>query len=193
MSDTAYWNQRYVEGTTRWDLPAPPPALLRAIAATPPRLRVLVPGAGRGLDAITWAEAGHEVVAIDFAPLAVASARENAAARGVAVEVLEADIFQLPEALAGTFNRVWEQTCFCAIPVERRADYVRAMAAVLKPGGKLLALLWNHGNEGGPPFDVKREDVEALFPPEFVVERVEAVPDSLAGRTPELLVEMGRV
>ena len=193
MSDADSWNQRYVEGRTGWDLGAPPPALVRILHATPPTpkaLRVLVPGAGRGLDAIAWAQAGHEVVAIDFAPLAVAAMREHTAARGIAMEVLQADIFQLPQAFAGTFDRVWEQTCFCAIPVERRADYVRAMATVLRPGGRLVGLLWNHGEEGGPPFDVRREDVEALFPPLFTVESIEAVPDSVAGRTPELLVEL---
>ncbi len=88
---------------------------------------------------------------------------------------------------------MWEQTCFCAIPVERRGDYARAMAAVLRPGGRLVALLWNHGRTGGPPFDVRREDVDAIFPPRFVVERVDAVPDSVAGRTPELLAVLRRV
>ncbi len=192
MSNDYDWNQRYTEGDTPWDLDAPPPALLRVIAAAPRGLRVLVPGAGRGLDAIAWAEAGHEVVAIDFAPLAVASMRERVAARGVAIEVLQADIFQLPEALAGTFDRVWEQTCFCAIPVERRGDYVRSMASVLRPGGCLVGLLWNHGRPGGPPYDVRREDVEALFPPLFTVDRIEAVPDSIARRAPEMLVTLRR-
>jgi SAM-dependent methyltransferase len=196
MSHADDWNQRYAEGNTAWDLGGPPPVLVRVIAAHPlatARLRVLVPGAGRGNDAIAWAEAGHEVVAVDFANLAVAAAREQAAARGVSMEVLEADVFALPAALAGSFDLAWEQTCFCAIPVERRPDYARAMAEVLRPGGRLFALLWNHGREGGPPFDVRREDVEAVFPPRFVVERVEAVPDSAPRRVPELLAVMRRV
>ena len=193
MSESDAWNQRYVEGRTGWDLGGPPPALVRVIAAQAPGRRVLVPGAGRGHDAIAWAEAGHQVVAIDFAPLAVAAARENAAARGLVIEVREADIFALPGELAGSFDLVWEQTCFCAIPTERRGDYVQAMAAVLKPGGRIVALLWNHGRTGGPPFDVRREDVEGLFPPAFVVERIEAVPDSAAGREPEILAVLRRV
>jgi SAM-dependent methyltransferase len=196
MSDAGYWNQRYVEGRTGWDLGGPPPALRRVIAENPLNpggLRVLVPGAGRGHDAIAWAAAGHEVVAVDFAPLAVAAARELAAARGVTMEVIEADVFALPVSLGGSFDVVWEQTCFCAIPVERRGEYARAMAAMLRPGGQLVALLWNHGKAGGPPFDVRREDVEGVFPPLFGVERIEAVSDSAAGRAPELLARLRRV
>ena len=192
MSESEAWNQRYVEGRTGWDLGEPPPALRRVIAARPQPLRVLVPGAGRGHDALAWAEAGHRVVAVDFAPLAVVAARENAAARGVEMAVHEADIFALPGDLAGAFDLVWEQTCFCAIPPERRDDYARAMAAVLRPGGQIVALLWNHGKAGGPPFDVRREDVDAAFAEAFVVEEVTVVPDSAAGRTPEMLAVLRR-
>jgi SAM-dependent methyltransferase len=193
MSDAAHWNQRYAEGRTFWDLGGPPPALRRLLAEDRRRRRVMVPGAGRGHDAIAWAEAGHDVVAVDFAPLAVAVARELASVRGVTMEVLEGDIFALPASLEGSFDLVWEQTCFCAIPVERRGDYARAMAAVLRPGGQLVALLWNHGNAGGPPFDVRREDVERVFSPLFSVERIDVVTDSIAGRTPELLASLRRV
>ena len=192
MSAAGEWNQRYVEGRTAWDLGGPPPALVRVIAAQTAPRRVLVPGAGRGHDPLAWAEAGHAVVAVDFAPLAVAAARENAAARGVPLEVLEADVLALPPARLGSFDLVWEQTCFCAIPVERRPDYARSMAAALRPGGLLLALLWNHGREGGPPFDVSRAHVEAVFPPLFTVERLDPVADSIAGRTPELYAELRR-
>jgi SAM-dependent methyltransferase len=193
MSESEAWNQRYVDGKTAWDLGGPPPALVRVIAARPPSLRVLVPGAGRGHDALAWAQAGHQVVAVDFAPLAVVAARENAAARGVAMEVHEGDIFALPDTFAGSFDLVWEQTCFCAIPPERRADYARSMAAVLRPGGHIVALFWNHGREGGPPHDVTREDVDRIFSGAFVVEEVSAVPDSPAGRDPELLAVLRRV
>jgi methyl halide transferase len=76
--------------------------------------------------------------------------------------------------------------------MDRRSDYVRSMASVLRPGGRLVGLLWNHGRPGGPPYDVRREDVEALFPPLFTIESIEAVPDSIAGRTPEMLATLRR-
>jgi SAM-dependent methyltransferase len=187
------WNQRYAEGRTRWDLGGPPPVLTSLLATIEPGRRVLVPGAGRGHDAIAWAQAGHRVVAIDIAPLAVEAARALADERSVQIEVLEADIFALPGALTAAFDVVWEQTCFCAIPVERRGNYVRAMAQALVPGGKLYGLFWNHGQPGGPPFDVRREDVEAAFPPVFAIESIEAVKESVPQRRPEFLAVMRRV
>jgi methyl halide transferase len=191
----AYWNGRYVEGRTGWDLGGPPAALIRVIRAlsTPPaRLRVLVPGAGRGHDALAWAEAGHEVTAADFAPLAVAAMREAAAARGLPLAVREADIFALPDDFAGAFDVVWEQTCFCAIPPDRRPDYARAMAACLAPGGQLVGLFWAHGREGGPPFDVQRDHVRAALGGRFTIVAMDDVPDSPPGRSPELLAWLRR-
>jgi SAM-dependent methyltransferase len=191
----ASWNTRYVEGRTAWDLGGPPPALLRvirAVSATSARLRVLVPGAGRAHDALAWAEAGHDATAVDFAPLAVAAAREAALARGLPLTVREADIFALPDDLAGAFDVVWEQTCFCAIPPDRRPDYARAMAACLAPGGQLIGLFWAHGREGGPPFDVQRDHIQAILGARFEITAMEDVPDSPPGRSPEILAWLRR-
>ena len=87
---------------------------------------------------------------------------------------------------------VWEQTCFCAIPPARRLDYVRAMARALAPGGRLLGLFWNHGHPGSQPFDVRPEDVKALFPPRFAVEGIEPVEGSVPDRRPEFLAFLRR-
>jgi methyl halide transferase len=195
-SGATAWNERYVEGRTGWDLGGPPPALIRVIRGFPAPLRVLVPGAGRGHDALAWAEAGHHVTAVDFAPLAVAAAREAAAVRGLPLVVREADVltWPLPGELAGAFDLVWEQTCFCAIPPDRRPDYARAMEGCLAPGGQLVGLFWAHGREGGPPFDVQPDHVRAIFGERarFSILRTEDVPDSPPGRSPELLAWLRR-
>ncbi len=184
------WEGRYRSGDTPWDLGGPPPVLLQVLERHPARtrvLRVLVPGAGTGHDAIAWARAGHRVVAIDIAPAAVARARENVRRAGVSVEVLLADLFALPARLAGAFDVVWEQTCFCAIPPERRPEYVDAMASVLRPGGSFHGLFWNHGRPGGPPYDVTVGEVRASFAPRFVEVSVEPVVESVPTRRHEFL------
>jgi SAM-dependent methyltransferase len=197
-SDAAGWNARYVEGRTGWDLGGPPPALMRVIRslAGTSALRVLVPGAGRGHDALAWAEAGHHVTAVDFAPLAVAAAREAASARDLPLAVREADILALPGDLAGAFDLVWEQTCFCAIHPDRRPDYARAMEGCLTAGGQLVGLFWAHSREGGPPFDVQPDHVRAIFTvrarARFTIVRTEDVPDSPPGRSPEFLAWLRR-
>jgi SAM-dependent methyltransferase len=191
LPDAAAWNARYETGHTPWDLGRAPPALLRLLGEIgPARLRVLVPGAGRGHDAFAWAEAGHDVTALDFAPLAVAALGAGAAERGLRVRALEADVLAPPPDLLGAFDAVWEQTCLCAIPPSRWPDYVRAIAGTLVPGGMLFALLWSHGMAGGPPWDVREDDVRRLFPPAFEIERIDPVPDSLRGR--EILARLRR-
>lgn len=193
-TDPEDWEQRYREGRTRWDLGGAPPALARAIAArtTPPALRVLVPGAGFGHDALAWARAGHRVTAVDLALSATEALSARAQRAGLALRVLTADLFHLPADLSGAFDLVWEQTCFCAIPPDRRLDYVRAMADALVPGGLLLGLLWNHGQPGGPPYDVRWEEARGLFLGRFAERSAEPVPDSVPGRSHETLVTLVR-
>ncbi len=193
-TDAASWEQRYREGRTRWDLGGAPPALVRAIAArpAPPARAVLVPGAGFGHDAFAWARAGHAVTAVDLAPSACAALRARAERAGLTLTVLEADVLALPGSLAGAFDLVWEQTCFCTLPPALRGRYVAAMAAALRPGGSYLGLLWNHGQPGGPPFDVAWPEVRPAFLEHFVERGAEAVADAVPGRSHETLVTLER-
>lgn len=193
-TDPQDWEQRYREGRTRWDLGGAPPVLVRAIAArpAPPRLRVLVPGAGFGHDALAWARAGHRVASVDLAPSAVRALRACAERAGLTLDVREGDLFALPAAWSSAFDVVWEQTCFCAIPPERRLDYVRAVAEALVPGGTYLGLFWNHGQPAGPPYDIAWEAVRSLFLGRFEEAGAEPVPDSVPGRSHETLVTLRR-
>lgn len=195
------WNDRYVEGRTGWDLGAAPPALLREITAAVERhaqrrveapLRVLVPGCGRGHDALAWARAGAEVVGMDFAPLAVQEATALAESNDLPVRYLQANVLELPAELVGSFDLVWEQTCFCAIPLESRRGYAAAMTDALDEDGELLGIFWNHGNEGGPPFDVTPDHVREAFSGLLVERARHAVEDSVPSRTPEFILRLGR-
>lgn len=186
-TDAQSWNQRYAEGSDRWTLDAAPPVLEQLIATLAGRRRVLVPGAGHGHDAFAWARAGHQVVALDFAPLAVASMRQRMRELGVAFEALEANVTAPPAELRGAIDLVWEQTCLCALPPEQRRPYLEAMATILRPGGLMVALLWNHGNEGGPPYDMAPVLVERLVTGLFSIRKRERVEPSLARRDPEWL------
>jgi SAM-dependent methyltransferase len=184
------WESRWVGGDTPWDLGMPPPVLSDVIArAGPGPLRVLVPGAGSGQDAVAWARAGHEVVAVDFAPTAAARARRLAQEADVGLRVIEADVLDLSPHLSGTFDLVWEHTCFCALPPERRAAWVAATANALRPGGRVVALLWNHGRPGGPPFDVEPSAARAAFSERFDVVSLAPVARSAPGREGEFLLE----
>lgn len=186
----ADWEQRYREGTTPWDLGGPPPALLRVLERLGPARarRVLVPGAGLGHDAFAFARAGYRVTAVDLAPSACAEMRARAQRAGLLIEVVEADVLALPEAFQGLFDLVWEQTCLCALPPERRTDYATALRRALRPEGELSALLWNHGQPGGPPYDIPPALARSVFLGPFTETTFELVPPSPAGRRAEFLL-----
>lgn len=192
LATSERWDARYREADTPWDLGRPPPALLDLLERlTGHALRVLVPGAGHGRDAVAWAAAGHEVTALDHAPTALEQCHRHCRETGVRLDMVLADVLHLPREMEGQFDCVWEQTCFCALcPTERRA-YVAQMARALRPGGTFYGLFWKHGAQGGPPYDVTEACVRAVFDGRFRIVRIDPVL-SLPHRRREFLAVMRR-
>jgi SAM-dependent methyltransferase len=163
------WESQYQNKDTPWEKGAPSPGLVDFLKAEPVRGRVLVPGCGFGHDVRALAATADEVVGLDIAPSAVKAARAIPVVGGERYEL--ADFFALPAKLRGSFDWVWEHTCFCAIDRERRPAYVEAAAAALKPDGHLLAIFYlDPGHEDpneGPPFGTSLAELDGLFAPHF--------------------------
>ncbi len=184
ISDAQYWNSLYVAGETGWDkgVCSPPIARMLREGIAGKGARLLVIGAGRGHEAIEAARLGYRVSAIDFAAEAAKAAADGATAAKVPVEVLQEDLFNLWKRRPAHYDAVVEQTCFCAIEVARRPEYVDAVHALLKPGGVLFGLFYAHGRPGGPPFDTTEEEVRRVFSPKFQIERLVIAKDSFENR-----------
>lgn len=184
LSSAAYWEHLYQTKENGWDKGrvSPPIARLLAEGFLKQGARVAVVGAGPGHEAVEAARLGFHVTAIDFAPTSVAQQREAMQRSGTTFEVLQADLFTLPQTHAGAFDAVLEHTCFCAIDVARRAEYVDAVHALLSPGGLFFGLFYAHGREGGPPFTTAEAEVRALFAPKFELQRLVKAPDSFEQR-----------
>ncbi len=174
-----FWGERYQRGELNWDLgePSPPFRRLHDDGIITP-CRVAVPGCGSGWEVSWLAANGYRVTGIDFAPEAIGHTRRRLADDGLEAELVCADLFDLPETLAGRFDLVLEQTCFCAIDPTRRVDYVAAVHGLLTPGGRLVALFYGHGKEGGPPFTTTPDEVRALFSGCFRVDSLAVTPHS---------------
>ena len=172
-----FWNERYEINQTPWDLgePAPPLADFLAGPEGPSGGKILVPGCGRGHDALYLAEKGFEVVGIDFAPSAVEYCRQQAAERGLdsRAHFEQHDMFKLPRIFEGAFDFAFEHTCYCAIDPALRPQYAEVIHDILKPGGKLLAVFWAHKREGGPPYRTTAGEIEVLFSPLFEIEQLQ--------------------
>ncbi len=181
------WDALYRAGEAGWDKGEPSPPLLDYLSKNEISGRWLVPGCGRGHDVRALAGAGAEsVVGLDYAPTAVADAR-RALADLPNVQLVQADLFALPLELLSAFDGIVEHTCFCAIPRDRRDDYVRSMHSALKPGGVLLAVFYLSPRENpdpalGPPFNATLQELDARFSPYFALESDETPGVAYSGR-----------
>lgn len=168
-----YWQEIYEESEDHspgWNLGEPNPELVWRLANDKPAIppgSVLVPGCGYGHDALALAQAGFEVSALDFAPMALEGARQAFADAGLSGEFIQSSVFDLGRDYDARFDFIFEHTCFCAIHPERRAEYAQLAARVLKPGGQLIGVFYYHGREGGPPWNTTPEQVREAFEPSF--------------------------
>jgi len=179
------WENCYQQGETPWDKSAAAPELPFLLAAGLLKGRVLVPGCGRGHDARAIASAGGaDVLGLDLAPSAVREAR--ALGTTTALHFEEGNLFSLPQAWLGTFDWVWEHTCFCAIDPAERERYVAAVHAVLRPEGRLLGTFFMNPSmdpgEQGPPFGTTEAELDGLFGAYFALESQWAPRASFPGR-----------
>jgi SAM-dependent methyltransferase len=102
-------------------------------------LEVVEIGAGRGLNALLFAKLGARATLLDQSPVALEQAKALFDAHGLPVELVEADLFALPEPLRGRFDVSMSYGLCEHFLGERRQAVVDAHLEALRPGG--LALL----------------------------------------------------
>ena len=183
--DAAYWQARYATpGRAGWDAGrATPP--LRAYfdqLTVNQQPRILIPGAGRAHEAEYLHRLGfrHVVVAdLAAAPLADLAARVP---DYPAENLWQADFFALRPA--GPFDLLIEQTFVSALDPGLRPAYARQCAALLRPGGKLVGLLFDTEFAGAtePPFGGSRAEYASYFAPHFEFVHFDTAYNSLPAR-----------
>ena len=137
------WERRYRVGDMPWDKGAPAPPLLEWLATRGAmRGSVLVPGCGLGYDVRAIAAASPEarVVGLDLAPMRWIG-RVNFL-RPEAERYEQADSLICLIELTNSFDWIFEHTCFCAIQIEQRQNYVRSVVQALRAEGLLLAMFF---------------------------------------------------
>ncbi len=158
-----------------------PPLAAYIDQLTEKNLRILLPGAGMGYEAVYLAEAGFKALTVlDIAPYPLESLKKRLPASFAGENLIETDFFDFKE---GPFDLVLEHTFFCALPPELRPGYVLKMNALLRQGGKLAGLLFDFPlTPQGPPFGGSKEEYVQLFTPYFHIQVLERATNSIPPR-----------
>ncbi len=124
----------------------------------------VVVGCGLGADAEYISSLRFDTVGFDVSPTALQVARERHPESPVDYRV--ADLLDLPEEWRHAFDLVVEVFTLQALPDPPRGDAARAIAGLVAPGGRLLAVWFRATGDDdpleGPPFSLTRESVDSL-------------------------------
>lgn len=179
-TEREHWDRRYADAELLWSEEANRFLVEEAESLSPGGALDL--GAGEGRNAIWLAARGWEVTAVDFSSVALEKARRLAAARGVTVEWIEADLRTYTPA-ANAFDLVL--IMYMHPPAAQRAALMHLAAGALAIGGTLLVVGHDRSNlehgVGGP------QDPDRLFSPDDVAADLEDVADLRVVRAERVL------
>lgn len=175
-----YWESRYLERRTGWDLGRISPPLQSYVdQLNDPEIKILIPGAGNSYEAeYLFLKGFKNVYVLDFAmePLLNLQKRIPAFPKE---NLIRQDFFMH----TGSYDLILEQTFFCALPVNMRSAYSEKTYELLNPGGRLVGVLFDINFLGeGPPFGGNRKEYKCYFEKHFTIEVLEPCFNSIGPR-----------
>lgn len=178
--DSGYWGDRYANNETGWDLGGPSTPLKEYLdQLTDKEIRILIPGGGRAYEAEHAHRLGFRnifVIDLTDAPFKDLLARCPDFPKE---QLILGDFF----AHNDRYDRILEQTFFCALDPSLRERYVAHMHDLLNPGGKLVGVLFNEALDADkPPFGGDREAYLPLFRKHFPTVTMEPCQNSIPPR-----------
>jgi SAM-dependent methyltransferase len=175
-----FWNHKYLSGETGWDIGYVSTPIKEYIDQLSDKdLKILIPGGGNSYEAEYLFEKGfNNVYVVDISSIPLKNLAERVPSFPKE-NLLHADFFELED----TFDLILEQTFFCALDPSLREAYTDKMHQLLKPGGKLVGLLFNIPlNDDRPPFGGNKVEYEKLFSEKFKIEKMETAYNSIPPR-----------
>jgi SAM-dependent methyltransferase len=155
------WDQRYASETYAYGT-EPNDYLVRMA----PRLlpgNLLSIGEGEGRNAVWLAQQGFEVTAVDSSRVGLQKAERLAAARGVSLHAVHADLAAF-DLQPGSWDNI--VSIFCHLPPGLRTDVHRRAVEALRPGGLFLIEAYTPEQleyaTGGPPVAEMMMDLQSL-------------------------------
>lgn len=175
-----YWQERYRQQQTGWDLgTVSPPLKAYFDQLTNLETRILIPGCGHAYEAAYLHQQGFKNVYIADVAEAPLTDFQQRVPTFPASHLLHQDFFKLTQ----TFDLIVEQTFFCALDPALRPAYAKQCAGLLVTGGKLAGLLFNTTfSQPGPPFGGSEAEYRTYFEPYFHFRTFETATNSVKPR-----------
>ena len=176
----AYWENRYTNEETGWDVGEITTPLKDYFDQLEDKtLKILLPGAGNGYELDYLLSKGFQnVFIIDLAENPLQNI-QNRIPDFPKNQLIHDDFFKFE----GQFDLIVEQTFFCAIVPELRAQYVSKMHSLLSEKGKIAGLLFDFPlTEDGPPFGGSKQEYLNLFSEKFRIKILETAYNSIKPR-----------
>ncbi|HSY28383.1 MAG TPA: methyltransferase [Burkholderiaceae bacterium] len=171
----AFWDERFEQAFMPWDRAGVPARLRQFVEHAPMPLTTLIPGCGLGHEVALLANAGWDVTAIDFSPVAVEAARDTLGRWGE--RVIEADFFTFQPLRP--LDLIYERAFLCALPPAMSESVAARWAALLPAGALLAGFFFFDETRSGPPFGIDPEWLKALLAPNFECIEDSPVDDSI--------------
>ncbi|HEY6899970.1 MAG TPA: methyltransferase domain-containing protein [Puia sp.] len=174
--DPQFWNDLYHHNLTAWDMGRVSPPLEAYFSQLRDKtLSILIPGCGNSYEAAWLVEQGHTAITlIDISDLLTSRLRAQ-----FTIPIITGDFFQH----TGSYDLIVEQTFFCALQPHLRPQYVEHMHSLLRPGGKLIGLLFDRDfPDDGPPFGGHEPEYRKLLENRFALKTLAPCYNSIKPR-----------
>jgi len=175
-----YWQKRYQEGKIGWDIGyITTPIKEYFDQLTNHSINILVPGAGNGHEVeYLFKNNFKNTFLLDFATHSVSSFRKRLPDFPEKQIIIE-DFFKH----SSKYDLIVELAFFSSLNPKQREDYASKMFDLLKPGGKLIGLLFNHEFDNPfPPFGGTIDKYQKLFEKKFTINKMELAYNSIKPR-----------
>jgi len=181
MFDKKYWDDKYKNGYTGWDVGYVSTPLKNYFDRLVDRdLKILIPGGGNGYEAEYLYHKGFKnIYLLDISEYPLKNFSERV--KDFPKENLIVDDFFYHKE---KYNLIIEQTFFCAISPDLRRKYAEKISELLLPKGKYVGLLFEceFPEKDFPPFGGNRNEYSEYFKPYFVIKILETAYNSIKPR-----------
>ena len=178
--DRNYWENKYRQNTTGWDIGSISTPLKEYIDQLEDKnIKILIPGAGNGYEAeYLWEKGFKNTFIIDIAEQPLINLKNRVSDIPVS-QLINKDFFEFNDK----FDLIIEQTFFCAIDPRLRPLYSKKMFDLLRKNGKLVGLLFDFElTENGPPFGGDKKEYLSYFSQYFNIIKLERAYNSILPR-----------